>query len=196
MAKWRSLEEYTPFGRLLVEYMWAQRPPLVPNQFAERMGVRKQALSTWLNSDAVPAPPAVVRLARSMGRPVRELITAAGFAPADDPLFDTTDAWAYVLDAAHRALGVDSEGMADSETGHEAPGEDAPGLATMPAIPVPPESRDALFMLLEQLQARALASTVASADALEDPSLASKPARGAGASDVIDSANEATNEQA
>ena len=48
------------------------------------MGVRKQALSTWLNSDAVPAPQVVVRLARGMGRPVREVMTAAGFAPGDD----------------------------------------------------------------------------------------------------------------
>ena len=40
--------------------------------------------------DAVPAPPVVVRLARGMGRPVRELMTAAGFAPGDDPLLDET----------------------------------------------------------------------------------------------------------
>src|SRR5215472_18606476 len=112
MAKWRTLDEYTPFARLLVEYMWEQRPPLVPNQFAERMGVRKQALSTWLNSDAVPAPQVVMRLARGMGRRVRELMTAAGFAPADDPLLDTTDAWAYVQGEAERALGVVAEGMA------------------------------------------------------------------------------------
>ena len=26
MAKWRTLEEYTPFARLLVEYMWASGP--------------------------------------------------------------------------------------------------------------------------------------------------------------------------
>src|SRR5215831_3793326 len=104
MAKWRTLEEYTPFARTLVEYMWGQRPPLLPNQFAERMGVRKQALSTWLNSDAVPAPPVVVRLARGMGRPVRELMTAAGYAPAHDPLLDAADAWAYVRRAVERVV--------------------------------------------------------------------------------------------
>ena len=106
MAKWRTLQEYTPFARTLVEYMWEQRPPLLPNQFAERMGVRKQALSTWLNSDAVPAPPVVVRLARGMGRPVRELMTAAGYAPAHDPLLDVTDAWAYVRSAVERVVGA------------------------------------------------------------------------------------------
>ena len=96
MAKWRKLEEYTPFARTLVEYMWEQRPPLVPNQFAERMGVRKQALSTWLNSDAVPAPPIVVRLAREMEIPVSQLFAVAGYAPSDDPLLDRQEAWAYV----------------------------------------------------------------------------------------------------
>jgi transcriptional regulator with XRE-family HTH domain len=80
----------------------------VPSQFAEQMGVRKQALSTWLNGDAVPAPPVIVRLARAMGLPVRHLMTAAGYAPADDPLLDVADAWAYVLtlrcDLQERAL--------------------------------------------------------------------------------------------
>ena len=28
MAKWRALNDYSPFARLLVEYMWEQRPPL------------------------------------------------------------------------------------------------------------------------------------------------------------------------
>ena len=69
----------------------------------------------------------VVRLARGMGRPVRELMTAAGFAPGDDPLLDTTDAWVYVLDEAQRALGVDAEGMAELEAGRDTPGSDALG---------------------------------------------------------------------
>ncbi len=189
MAKWRALEEYTPFARLLVEYMWEQRPPLLPNQFALRMGVRKQALSTWLNSDAVPAPQAVVHLARSMGRPVRQLMTAAGFAPADDPLLDTTDAWVYVLDEAQRALGIDADGMPELEPEHDAAEADAPGPANVTVVPAPPEIRDALLMLLRQLQARTLATTKASVRTLEDPSLESKSVDASGASDVIDSPN-------
>jgi transcriptional regulator with XRE-family HTH domain len=196
MAKWRSLDEYTPFGRLLVEYMWELRPPLVPNQFAERMGVRKQALSTWLNSDTVPAPPVVVRLARGMGRPVRELMTAAGFAPDDDPLLDTTDAWRYVLDKVQRALGVDAERMAELEAGHDTPEADAPGQATvMPVLPLP-ETRDALLMLLRQLQARTLMVTKASIQAPEDVSHASDPVDVAGALDGSNAANETTHEHA
>jgi transcriptional regulator with XRE-family HTH domain len=176
MAKWRALEEYTPFARLLVEYMWEQRPPLVPNQFAERMGVRKQALSTWLNSDAMPAPQVVVRLARGMGRPVRELMTAAGFAPEDDPLLDTTDAWAYVVDEVQRVLSVEAADAADIETGHDAPEADASGLATAPAISVPPEVRDAVLALLRQLQIRTLAiTTKASVHVPKGPPITSTP---------------------
>jgi transcriptional regulator with XRE-family HTH domain len=195
MAKWQALEEYTPFARLLVEYMWEQRPPLLPNQFAERMGVRKQALSTWLNSDAVPAPQSVVRLARGMGRPVRELMTAAGFAPADDPLLDITDAWVYALDEAQRALGVGAAGMAERETGHDAQGADATGLANVPAVSAPPEIRDALLVLLQQLQARTLAITKARARASEEPRLASKPLDGAGPAGGIGSAIEPAHDQ-
>ena len=177
MAKWRALQEYTPFARLLVEYMWEQRPPLVPNQFAERMGVRKQALSTWLNSDAVPAPPVVVRLARGMGRPVRELITAAGFAPADDPLLDTADAWVYVLAEVESALGVDGEEMAELEAGHSAAQADAPPTLANATMALPaPETRAALLVLLRQLHARTLAiTTQAGVHVPKEPSLTSTP---------------------
>lgn len=98
MARWRPLDDYSPFARLLVEYMWEQRPPLLPNQFAQRMGVRKQQVSSWLNSDATPAPSIVVRLARGMGRPVSQLFVAADHATADDPLFDIEESWTHVLE--------------------------------------------------------------------------------------------------
>ena len=97
MAKWRPLDDYSPFARLLVEYMWEQRPPLLPNQFAQRMGVRKQQISLWLNSDATPSASVLVRLARGMGHPVSELFIAAGYASTDDPLFDIEEAWSHVL---------------------------------------------------------------------------------------------------
>lgn len=97
MARWRPFEDYSPFARILVQYMWEQRPPLLPNQFAHRMGVRKQQVSTWLNTDATPAPSVLVRLARGMGRPVSELFIAAEYATADDPLFDVEDAWTHIL---------------------------------------------------------------------------------------------------
>lgn len=97
MAKWRPLDEYSPFARLLVEYMWEQRPPLLPNQFAQRMGVRKQQVSSWLNSDATPAPGTMMRLARGMGLPVSQLFIVAGYASANDPLYDLEEAWTHAL---------------------------------------------------------------------------------------------------
>lgn len=97
MAKWRPLEDYSPFARRLVEYMWGQRPPLLPNQFAQRMGVRKQQVSSWLNSDATPSPSVLMRLARGMGMPVSEMFIIAGYATFDDPLFDREETWAHVL---------------------------------------------------------------------------------------------------
>lgn len=100
-----------------------------------------------------------------------------------------------MLDEVQRAFGVDAEGMAELEAGHEAPGADAPGLALVTLVPALPETREALLLLLRQLQARTLGITKASVRAPEDPSLASKPAD-AGASDGIDSAHEATHEQA
>ena len=99
MARWRALNDYSPFARLLVEYMWEQRPPLLPNQFAQRMGVRKQQVSSWLNSDASPAPSLLVRLARGMARPVSELFIAAGYASSSDPLFDIEETWTHVMAA-------------------------------------------------------------------------------------------------
>lgn len=97
MAKWRPLEDYSPFARLLVEYMWEQRPPLLPNQFAQRMGVRKQQVSNWLNSDATPSPQTLMRLARGMGRPVSEVFITSGATAAADPLFDLEEAWTHTL---------------------------------------------------------------------------------------------------
>ena len=103
MAKWRPLDDYSPFARLLVEYMWEQRPPLLPNQFAQRMGVRKQQVSSWLNSDAAPSAAVLVRLARGMGHPVSELFIAAGYATVGDPLFDIEEAWTHVLSEVQAA---------------------------------------------------------------------------------------------
>lgn len=97
MAKWRPLEDYSPFARLLVEYMWEQRPPLLPNQFAQRMGVRKQQVSSWLNSEATPAPGTMMRLARGMGLPVSQLFIVAGYASQSDPLYDLEEAWTHAL---------------------------------------------------------------------------------------------------
>jgi hypothetical protein len=41
---WRPLEEYPPFMRPLVRYMWEHRPPFNPSQFAARRRAAPAAL--------------------------------------------------------------------------------------------------------------------------------------------------------
>lgn len=110
MATWRSLEQYAPFAQILVRYMWEARPPLNPNQFAIRAGLRRQILSQWLNAPATaelhPDPTAVVKVARAMGVPVTDLLIAAGHGTAVDPLLDRTGAWAYILQRVEDAPSV------------------------------------------------------------------------------------------
>ncbi len=101
MATWRPLDQYAPFAQILVRYMWESRPPLNPNQFAIRAGLRRQILSQWLNAPASaelhPDPTAVVKVARAMGVPVTDLLIVAGHCTEADPLLDRTGVWAYVL---------------------------------------------------------------------------------------------------
>jgi|GEM_PF-3524202 transcriptional regulator with XRE-family HTH domain len=101
MTSWRPIETYAPFARVLVQFMWEARPPLNPNQLADRVGIRRQLLSTWLNSPAdariAPEPAVLLRIARVLERPVDELFTLVGHTTANDPLFDRTGAWAYVI---------------------------------------------------------------------------------------------------
>ena len=99
MARWRALEEYTPVARLMVDYMWEQRPPLLPSQFAARMGLPKQLVSSWLSGQATPSPTALLHLARRMEQPVSRLLIAAGYTRETDPLLDIPEAWTHVLNA-------------------------------------------------------------------------------------------------
>jgi hypothetical protein len=98
---WRPLDAYPAFMRPLVQYMWEQRPPLNPSQFAARAGVRRQLLSAYLNSPAdarlAPEPDVVRRFARAMDRPTSELMTLAGHGDAEDPFLDRVEAVDFAL---------------------------------------------------------------------------------------------------
>jgi transcriptional regulator with XRE-family HTH domain len=95
-------------AQALVQFMWDARPPLNPTQLARRAGIRKQLLSSWLQSPShaviSPEPAVVVRLARAMGRPVNDLFLAAGHTDPGDPLFDLPGAWEYVMARVDYAL--------------------------------------------------------------------------------------------
>jgi len=103
---WRSREDYPTFMQPIVQYMWEHRPPLNPSQFAARAGVRRQLLSSYLNSPAdtrlAPEPVVVRRFARAMGRPTSELLAAAGHGDAEDPFLDRAEAVQLTRDLLDR----------------------------------------------------------------------------------------------
>ena len=109
MARWRSLDDYSPFARLLVEYMWTQRPPLLPAGFADRMGISKQVVSKWLNTPSSPDADLVIQIARRMPMPVSMLFAAAGFTTPDYPIFDIAEAWAFVQSRVQESMLLSAE---------------------------------------------------------------------------------------
>jgi transcriptional regulator with XRE-family HTH domain len=151
MARWRALEEYTPIARLLVDYMWEQRPPLLPSQFAARMGLPKQLVSSWLSGQATPSPAASLRLARRMDQPVSWLLMAAGYTRETDPLLDIPEAWSYVLNALHR--------LRDQRSAGELAAEEAARFAQLEALLLAAQEMD-----LDAWRAEATARGEAGAD--------------------------------
>jgi hypothetical protein len=79
------------------------------------MDVRKQALSSWLTSDAAPPPPTVVHLARMMGVSVTDLLIAAGYATPGDPLMDRDDARQWALSTVRSAFQRNAIGNVSQE---------------------------------------------------------------------------------
>lgn len=84
-----SQQELTPFALYLQDYMWSQRPPLNRTTLAQRVGLPKQSVNIWFVNRSVPRPMTVILLAKRLGLPVRELLSAAGY-----------DADRYLSDAA------------------------------------------------------------------------------------------------
>lgn len=106
MSRWRPLEDYTPFARTIVHYMWEQRPPLLPAQFADKAGVSRQLISRILNQDIQPDPLVVRAMARVMHVPTSQLLTIAGYTTDDDPLYASEEVWDVVLLAIATAHGL------------------------------------------------------------------------------------------
>jgi len=107
--RWKQLNDYSPFGRILVEYMWEQRPPLLPAGFAERMGISKQTVSKWLNTPGAPEADLVIQVARRMPLPVHLLFDAAGFTPPEYPLYSIPEAWEFVVQRVQESAQLSAE---------------------------------------------------------------------------------------
>jgi len=142
MSRWRSLEEYTPIARLLVEYMWAQRPPLLPSQFAEQMGIPKQAVSRWLSAQADPDPAHLVRIAQRTPLRLSELFLAAGYTTPDYPVFDRAGAWEMVLATVRAATTILDDQRAIVLSTLEALVEALRAAEPVPVPPAPVEETD------------------------------------------------------
>ncbi|MEO7000541.1 MAG: hypothetical protein ABI068_01895 [Ktedonobacterales bacterium] len=107
--RWKQLNDYSPFARILVEYMWEQRPPLLPAGFAERMGISKQTVSKWLNTPGAPEADLVIQVARRMPMSVHTLFDAAGFTPPEYPLYSIPEAWEFILNRVQESAQLSAE---------------------------------------------------------------------------------------
>ena len=116
MARWRPIEDYSPLAQVLVHYMWEQRPPLLPAQFADKVMVSRQAISRILNQDANPEPAVLLRIARVLHIPTQHLFQLAGYTTDADPLYRYTEAWNMVRIAIQQAEGLSEEERASTLT--------------------------------------------------------------------------------
>jgi len=53
---WPPLVQCTPLGVQLVEWMWAQKPPVPVALLASRLGVERSTLYNWLTTGRKPQP--------------------------------------------------------------------------------------------------------------------------------------------
>ena len=112
MARWRPLEDYSPLAQLMVHYMWEQRPPLLPAQFADKVQVSRQAISRILNQDVNPEPAVLLRIARVLQMPTQQLFHLAGYTTDADPLYTFLEAWQMVSATVQNV-----DGLSDEEIG-------------------------------------------------------------------------------
>jgi transcriptional regulator with XRE-family HTH domain len=74
---WPALEHCTPLGTLIVEWMWAQRPPTPVSVLAARVGVDRSTLVNWLTTDRQPQPLQLLLLSQVTELPLTGLASAA-----------------------------------------------------------------------------------------------------------------------
>lgn len=98
--RWKPLEELTPFGRLLQEWMWAQKPPLTISDLAARTGIHRQTIWQWLQKGTLPNIDSLPPLSAGTGLPIEELAEAAGLHLADGAI--GADPWRRLLQAVQR----------------------------------------------------------------------------------------------
>lgn len=88
-------DEMTPFGQLLIDYMWNKRPPnrppLSPNQLAIKLGVPKQNTNNWLFRASLPPFETMMAVLAKLDIPLRDLYDAYKRAGILMPRWDEHD---------------------------------------------------------------------------------------------------------
>ena len=74
---WPPRETCGPLGELLLDWMWAQRPPLPVTTLAARVGVDRTTLVLWMTTNRQPQPLQLLLLAQVTDLAVAELAAAA-----------------------------------------------------------------------------------------------------------------------
>ena len=106
LSEWARLETYHPAVRLMAQWAWGRpaqgEPPLSPGGFADYVGVSRRVMTRWLQAPVTGPLPLLTfqvarQVARATGVPLDQVLFAAAITVADDPLFDTCGAWAYVI---------------------------------------------------------------------------------------------------
>lgn len=88
-------EQMTPFAKLLVNYMWNERPPnrppLSPHQVAIRIGASQQNLSNWIFRSSLPPFETIMEVLARLDIPLRALYDAYMSAGIPMPRWDADD---------------------------------------------------------------------------------------------------------
>lgn len=81
----------TPFGRVLIDYMWNRRPPMTTHQLAIKLGVPKQSTSNWVVRGVLPPFETIMAVLAKLDIPLSTLYSAYKEAGILMPRWDQQD---------------------------------------------------------------------------------------------------------
>jgi hypothetical protein len=151
----------TPFGQVIVDYMWnkrpANRPPLSANQLAIRLGVPKQNTNNWIFRASLPPFETIMAVLAKLDIPLRDLYDAYKKAGILMPRWDEQDTDSPVTrdnlpptPRTRKATAI-STSIASNDSGDDAP---APRPYTPPPAYNPADEESANWQrLAEQTEA-------------------------------------------
>lgn len=90
MPRYIEPETATPFGKVLVDYMWSRRPPLGAVQLAVRLRIPKQSVTNWVMRGSSPSLETILYVLAKLDIPLRTLYDAYKSAGLSVPRFDDT----------------------------------------------------------------------------------------------------------